>query len=54
MFVIFQPKFQEDSQLVDKKNALVFITFLQSRRKSPKWYAVTFSIFLWYLEVLMT
>jgi len=42
MFVIFQPKFQEDSQLVDKKDAVVFITFLQSRRKSPKWYAVTF------------
>jgi hypothetical protein len=46
VFVIFQPKFQEDGQLADNKNALVFITFLQSRRKSPKWYAVTLLIFL--------
>jgi hypothetical protein len=44
VFVIFQPNFQEDGQLVDKKNALVFITFLQSRRKNPKWYAVTLTI----------
>ncbi|PNF41140.1 hypothetical protein B7P43_G04231, partial [Cryptotermes secundus] len=39
VFNIYPPKFQENSQFVDKRNALVFIGFLQSRRKSPKWSA---------------
>ncbi|KDR17610.1 Neuroblastoma-amplified sequence, partial [Zootermopsis nevadensis] len=39
IFTIYPPKFKEDSHPVDKMNALVFVSFLQSRRKSPKWAA---------------
>ncbi|XP_069692436.1 NBAS subunit of NRZ tethering complex-like isoform X2 [Periplaneta americana] len=39
IFNISQDKNKEDNRASDKKNPLVFIGFLQSRRKGPKWSA---------------